>query len=289
MSIIINGRTKTLAVIGNPIEHTISPTIHNELAKVYNHNLVYVPFWVNEDLEGAVRGAHALHIGGLNVTIPHKTEVLKYVVEVDEFAKRIGAVNTLVPVEGGFKGYNTDIPGLYRGMLSDGVSMEGEEVVVLGAGGAARSVAMLALDKGAKHIYMLNRTLSRAEAIAAEVNALAGSEFVTAMPLTDYPELSGKKYLCIQTTSVGMYPKVDEVIIDDPVFYDMIHTGYDIVYNPYETKFMSLVKEHGGRAYNGIKMLLYQGIIAYELWNDISVSEDTAQQILCKMREALGL
>ena len=289
MGVQINGHTKTLAVIGNPVEHTLSPVIHNELAEVYGHNLVYLPYRVDEDVEGAIRGAHALHFAGINVTVPHKTEVLKYVKEVDEFASRIGAVNTLVPIEGGFKAYNTDIPGLYRGMLSDGVTMEGEEIIVLGAGGAARSVAMLALDKGAKHVYMLNRTVSKAEAIAAEVNTFAGGEFVTAMAIKDYTRLSGKKYLCIQATSVGLHPKDEDVVIDDSAFYDMIHTGYDIIYNPYETRFMSLVKEHGGRAFNGLKMLLYQGIIAYELWNDISVSEDVAQQILGKMREALGL
>ena len=289
MSVVINGRTKTLGVIGNPVEHTLSPVIHNELAKIYNHNVVYLPYLVDGSVGDAIRGAHALHFGGLNVTVPHKTEVIKYVVEVDEFAKRIGAVNTLVPVEGGFKAYNTDIPGLYRGMLSDGVDLAEEEIIILGAGGAARSVAILALDKGAKHVYILNRTVSKAEEIAQEVNRFAGYEFAEAMALTEYTKLAGKKYLCIQATSVGLYPNVEEVAIADSAFYDMIHTGYDIIYNPYETKFMSLVKNHGGKAFNGLKMLLYQGIIAYELWNDISVSEDVAQQILGKMREALGL
>ncbi len=289
MEIKINGHTKTLALIGNPVEHTMSPVIHNALAAVYGHNVVYTPYLVDQDLEGAIRGAAALHFAGLNVTVPHKTEVMKYVVEVDAFAGRIGAVNTLVPVEGGFKAYNTDIPGLYRGMLSDGVSMEKEQVIILGAGGAARSVAMLALDKGAGHVYILNRTLQKAEAIAGEVNACAGRAFATAMELAEYKKLSGQQYLCIQATSVGLYPHVHDVVIEEPDFYKMIHTGYDLIYNPYETKFMSLVKANGGQAFNGLKMLLYQGIIAYELWNDISVSESVAQNILDKLREALGL
>lgn len=286
---VINGHTKTLGLIGKPVSHTMSPVIHNELARIYNHNLVYVPFLVETDLEGAVRGAAALHLGGLNITVPYKTEVLKYVVEVDEFAKRIGAVNTLVPVEGGFKAYNTDIPGLYRAMLRDGVSMAGEEVIVLGAGGAGRSVAMLALDKGARHVYLLNRTLVKAQDIAKEVNAVAGEEFVTAMELTDYPKLAGKKYLCIQATSVGLYPRTEDAVISDAAFYELVHTGYDIIYNPCETKFMSLVRANGGQAFNGMKMLLYQGIIAYELWNGITVSDEVAEHILDKLREALGL
>lgn len=289
MSFNIDGHTKILAVIGNPIEHTLSPLIHNQLAKEYGHNLVYVPFRVEEDVEGAIRGAHAMQFAGLNVTVPHKTEVLRYVKEVDEFAIRIGAVNTLVPVEGGFKAYNTDIPGLYRGMISDGVQILDEEIIILGAGGAARSVAILALEKNARHVYILNRTLSRAQDIASEVNALAGREFVTALELQDYVKLAGRKYLCIQATSVGLFPKVGEVVIEDAAFYDMVHTGYDLIYNPCETKFMSLVKAQGGQAFNGMKMLLYQGIIAYELWNGISVSEEIAQRILGRMKEALGL
>lgn len=289
MSVIVDGHTKTLGLIGNPVEHTLSPLIHNELARIYHHNLVYLPYRVEEQVGDAVRGAAALQFGGLNVTIPYKTEVLKHVKEVDAFAQRIGAANTLVPVEGGFKAYNTDIPGLYRGMLSDGVSMEKEKVLILGAGGAARSVAMLALDKGAEKVYILNRTVANAEAVAEEVNAYAGRAFARALSLTDYPLLAGSRYLCIQATSVGLYPNVEDAVITDEAFYEMIHTGYDIIYNPYETKFMSLVKAHGGSAYNGLKMLLYQGIIAYELWNDISVSEEVAQQILKKLREALGL
>jgi shikimate dehydrogenase len=148
---------------------------------------------------------------------------------------------------------------------------------------------MAALEKKAQHVYILNRTLSRAQAIATEVNALAGYEFATALELQDYVQLAGRKYLCIQATSVGLFPKVDEVVLEDSAFYDMVHTGYDLIYNPYETRFMSLVKEHGGQAFNGLKMLLYQGIIAYELWNQISVSEEIAQRILDRMKEALGL
>jgi len=289
MGLKINGHTKTLAVIGNPVEHTLSPLIHNELAEIYGHNLVYTPYLVDQDLEGAIRGAAALHFAGLNVTVPHKTEVLKYVSEVDEFAQHIGAVNTLVPVGSGFKAYNTDIPGLYRGMLSDGINITGEPVIILGAGGAARSVAILAMSKGASEVYILNRTLIKAENIANEVNTLAGKALVKAMKLESFHELTGRKYLCVQATSVGLHPHVEDVVIEDNDFYQMIHTGYDLIYNPYETRFMKLVKENGGQAYNGLKMLLYQGIIAYELWNGITVSESVAQQILVKMREAMGL
>lgn len=285
----INGHTKILGVIGRPIAHTLSPLIHNMLAEIMGHNLVYVPFLVEEDLESAIKGAKALHIDGLNVTIPYKTDVIEYVTEVDSFAKKIGAVNTLVPTENGYKAYNTDIPGLYRAMLSDGVDLKNESVIILGAGGAARSVAMLCMEKGAKKVYILNRTLSKAQAIADEVNALSATTLVTALDVNEYEKLAGEKYLCIQATSVGMHPNTEHAVIEEADFYDLIHTGYDIVYNPYETKFMYLVKEHGGQAFNGLKMLLYQGIIAYELWNDVSVTDDISELILSKMKEALNL
>lgn len=286
---IVNGHTKTLGLIGNPVAHTLSPVIHNELAEIYNHNLVYLPFQVDTSLEDAIKGAGAMHFGGLNITVPYKTDVISHLVEIDDFAKRIGAVNTLVPVQGGFKGYNTDIPGLYRSMQSDGVSLENEKVIILGAGGAGRSIAMLALDKGAECVYLLNRTLSKAQAVAEEVNRYAGASFVTPMALSEYEKLSGCRYLCIQATSVGLFPNVEKLPIEEDGFYDLIHTGYDIIYNPYETAFMSKVKAHGGQAYNGLKMLLYQGIIAYELWNNISVSQEAAEQVLQKLKEALGL
>ncbi len=286
---IIDAHTKTLGIIGKPIAHTLSPFIHNELAKVYGHNLVYVPFCVQDDLEGAIRGAKALQIGGLNITVPYKTKVLDYVTETDDFVKKTGSANTLVPRERGYKAYNTDILGLHQAMLSDGVSLEGAYVLILGAGGAARCVAMLALEKGAKKVYILNRTLSKAQKIAQEVNAFAKFEFVTALELDDYEKLPKKKYLCIQATSVGLYPNTSDAVITEPAFYDLVHTGYDMIYNPYETKFMSLVKAHGGQAFNGLKMLLYQGIIAYELWNDVSVSDDIAEHIYSKLQEALDL
>ena len=285
----INGHTKTLGVIGNPIAHTLSPVIHNLLAELLGHNLVYVPFHVEDDLESAIKGAKALQIGGLNVTIPYKTDVMPFVDEIDDFAQKIGAVNTLVPTGHGFKAYNTDIPGLYRAMLSDGVDLKDENVIILGAGGAARSVALLCVEKGAKEVYIINRTLSRAQEIANEVNALYSTECIKAIPLEDYMCFMGKKYLCIQATSVGMSPNEGHALIEDSAFYELLHTGYDIVYNPYETKFMSLVKLNGGQAFNGLKMLLYQGIIAYELWNDVTVSDDIADYILSKMKVALNL
>lgn len=282
----INGKTNICGLIGNPVEHTLSPIIHNTLAERMGHNLVYVPFLVETGkVSEAVAGADALHLLGLNVTVPHKSEVIGGLKEIDTLAQDIGAVNTLVRIDGGYKGYNTDMEGLYRAMSSEGVRIEGEQIVLLGAGGAARAVAYLCAVKGADKVYLLNRTLSKAQTVAEEVNGKAGREVIFPMLTGDYVKLPDGKYLAIQGTSVGLAPNVEDVVISDAAFYEKLHTGFDLIYSPWETKFMQLTKAHGGRAYNGLKMLLYQGIIAYELWNGVQVSEEDAQAVYERLRE----
>ena len=281
----INGKTKVCGLIGNPVEHTLSPMIHNTLADRLGHNLVYVPFPVEEGrVAQAVTGAYALQLQGLNVTVPYKSEVMASLREVDELARDIGAVNTLVKTEGGYKGYNTDMEGLYRAMSGEGIRIEGEQIVLLGAGGAARAVAYLCAVKGADKVYLMNRTLGKAQSVAREVNDATGRQAIYPMSMEEYPALPDGKYLAIQGTSVGLAPNVDDVVIEDDAFYERIHTGFDLIYSPWETKFMRLTKEHGGKAYNGLKMLLYQGIIAYELWNGVDVSEEDAQAVYGKLK-----
>jgi len=284
-----NGKTRTCGVIGNPVEHTLSPLIHNHIAERENNNMVYVPFFVKDgELEAAVKGAYALNVLGLNVTVPYKRDVISCLTEIDALAEKIGAVNTLVRTEDGYKGYNTDMQGLYRAMQRDGVAFEGRMVVILGAGGVARAVAIMLLEKGAAGVLLLNRTVERAEAVAAEVNKLAGYAFVQAMSIQEYDKLPEGKYVVIQATTLGMHPHVDSAVIEDPAFYDKVEVGYDLVYNPGVTKFMRLTKQRGGRAYNGAGMLLYQGIIAYELWNQVTISEALADEVYTKMIDALG-
>ncbi len=276
----INGKTRTCGLIGCPVEHTKSPLIHNTLANWMGVDLVYVPFHVKEgDLEDAIRGARALNLLGLNVTVPYKSEVIPFLKEIDPLAAQIGAVNTLVAVEGGYKGFNTDMPGLYRAMMEDGVSIEGERILILGAGGVARAVALLMAQKKAKEIIILNRTLEKAQAICHEVSGYYPNTVMRALRLEEFHALDAEGYLAIQATNIGMHPKVEEAVIEDASFYEKVHTGYDLVFNPAETKFMKLVKRSGGRAFNGLKMLLYQGVIAYEFWTGESVSADAISKV----------
>lgn len=285
----INGKTRVCGLIGNPVEHTMSPVIHNTLAGRLGHDLVYVPFPVGPGrVSEAVAGADALGVLGLNVTVPYKSEVIDCLKELDPLARDIGAVNTLVRTKGGYKGYNTDMEGLYRALLSEGVPIEGQEIILLGAGGAARAVAYLCAVKGASKVYMLNRTLSRAEEAAAEVNGRTGRQTVIPMLIDDYAAIPDGEYLTIQGTSVGLAPHADEAVITDDAFYRKVQTGFDLIYSPWETKFMRLVRAQGRPAYNGLKMLLYQGIIAYELWNGVHVADEDAQAVYEKLREHIG-
>lgn len=288
LKIEVNGKTRTCGLIGNPVEHTLSPLIHNSLAGELGQNMVYVPFFVEKgQLENAVKGAYGLHILGCNVTVPYKSEVIPYLAEVDELAGKIGAVNTLVRTEGGYKGYNTDITGLLRAMKSDGVFIKDEQIVILGAGGVGRAVAFMCAANGAKKVYLLNRSIDKAKEIAADVNGSLQVSTVEAMALADYEKLPDEKYLVIQCTSVGLAPKVEEVVIADEAFYKKVKIAYDLIYNPWETRFMKLAKKQGAEAYNGLKMLLFQAVDAFELWTGCKISDERAYKIYDLLQNAI--
>ena len=228
----INGTTRVCGLIGNPVGHSISPVIHNSLARLMDMNMVYTTFKVEKgDVVTAVNGAYALNILGLNVTVPHKQAVMESLVDIDPLAKAIGAVNTLVRTDKGYKGYNTDILGLERELIDEGVVLLGSRCVILGAGGAARAIAFLCAKSGAKEIYVLNRTKEKAYDIAKAVNDYFGKECIKPMLISEYDKLEADDYVVIQTTSVGLYPKVDDVVIDDEAFYKKVKVGVDIIYN----------------------------------------------------------
>ncbi len=288
---VINSKTEVCGLIGYPVGHSVSPAIHNHLADMYGQNLVYVPLETEpRRLADAIKGAEAFGFLGMNVTVPYKRDVIPLLKEIDPLAERIGAVNTLVRTEGGFKGYNTDMPGLYRALCADRVEIEGENAILIGAGGVARAAAFLMLEKGASHLIILNRSLKHGEQLASEINRQAGRGFATALPIEAYKILDdSRQYIVIQATNVGMHPDTGHAVIEDEAFYRFVKVGYDMIFNPPETKFMQLTKAAGGRAYNGLKMLLYQAVIAYELWTGTQVSEEAAKEIYPKLEEALGL
>lgn len=285
----INGRTRVCGLLANPVEHTLSPLLHQTLAERTGINMAYVPFKPEpEGLDAAVKGAYELNILGLNVSVPYKQQVIASLKETDGMAAAIGAVNTLVRIDGGYKGYNTDIMGLRRAMELEGVTLRDRPVALLGAGGVAKAVACLCAAEGAAEVCLLNRTIERAEELAAQVNQTYGRPCVTAMELKDYKQLKGREYLAIQTTSVGMYPETEKAVIEDRAFYERLETAYDLVYTPFTTRFMKYGAECGARTFNGLRMLVYQGVCAYELWNQISVPKEDAEAAYERLRRELG-
>lgn len=264
----INGTTKLCGVIGYPIEHTMSPLMHNVFARATGTDLVYVPFLVRpETVRAAVEGAFALNIQGLNVTVPHKQAVMECLVEIDDAARAIGAVNTLVRREHGYQGYNTDAAGLLRALQEERIKIKGQDCILLGAGGAAKAAAYMLAAAGAGHVYVLNRSRERARELAENMNRWSGRELFAVIPPDHWRDIPQGSYLAIQTTSAGMYPRTDEAPVEEAEFYQKIHTAVDIIYTPSKTKFMKLAARAGARTMNGLAMLLYQGVTAYELWN----------------------
>ena len=291
--VIIDSKTKLLGLLGNPVEHSVSPALHAALAELRKDNYAYLAFKVEKErLKEAVDGAFALGAAGLNVTVPYKKDVMPYLCEIDEKAALLGAVNTLVRTERGFKGYNTDMPGLYRAMRYDGINPHGYPVVVIGAGGASNAVLGMLYEAKVRQVLVLNRTKEKADALAERFKIAYGSDVTTVRTASyeeDYLKIMSEmeqqtaSWIAIQATSVGMSPGTDAAAIDSLDFYKKIEVGYDLIFNPSETKFMKLVKQCGGESYNGLRMLLFQGIYAYELWNDISVPDEWAGEVLNKL------
>ena len=285
----IDAKTKVFGLLANPIGHSLSPRFQNALAAYCGENAVYLPFEVKrpETLEAALKGAHALGIAGLNVTVPYKEAVIPYLSGLSEEARLIGAVNTLVRSEEGYVGHNTDIAGMGRMLLRQGLSIRGAKVLVLGAGGAARSAAVLAALKGATGLVILNRNKERAEALAKSLRNVAPELPVLTEGLDAWESLSGNDYLAIQCTSVGMWPKAEEVVIADPRFYEKLSAAADIVYTPAETEFLRLARAAGKPTVGGLPMLISQGIYAFSLWTGKTCTAADEESLLELVREAL--
>lgn len=291
----INAKTGLLGLLGNPVGHSVSPAIHGTLAKLLNQNYAYLAFAVEkEDLENAVKGAEALQVQGMNVTVPYKKDIMAFCTALDDKAKLLGAVNTLVRTEHGYKGYNTDMPGLQRALRYDGVSVKGKNAVVIGAGGVANAIMGMLLEDRAANILILNRSRENALQLAERFRQAYGANHIFVASYTeDYismmEEIGQEDWVAFQASSVGMAPNVNDCAIVNKEFYKKISIGYDMIFNPYETKFMKLVKEAGGNAWNGLRMLLFQGIQAFELWTGESVTDAQAEAVLQVLKEELGI
>ncbi len=278
---------KYIGIFGNPIKHTLSPVIHDTLSRELGIEERYIPFHITHDLGEAIETAFSDGILGLNITVPYKQEVMPYLVDIDPAAKAIGAVNTLVRMKEGYKGYNTDMPGLAKAISSEGIELKDSKVIMLGAGGAARAVAYMCLKYGASKVYIVNRTFDNAKIIAEDMNREFGTDTIIPVSADAYKDIPKGSYIFIQCTSVGLHDGDGLPLIYDEDFYKMAYCGVDLIYNPARTPFIELVDRLGGKTLNGLKMLLYQGIMAYELWNDVNVSEELAEKVYKALKKAV--
>ena len=280
----VTGATDVYGLIGNPVALSLSPVLHNTMSKFLGIDTVYVSFPVTHgNLAQAVKGGHALEIKGFNVTHPYKQDVILLLTHIDPLALKIGAVNTLKYEEGGYRGYNTDAEGLYMSLKQNDVTLKDQDVVVLGAGGAARAVCMMAANYGAKNIYILNRTQGNSELLAIEVKKYYNIG-VKVLSLDQWENIPSR-CICFQTTSIGMGQSKDKAPIEHTDFYKKIAVAVDLIYTPPETPFLSLAKSQGSQIINGFGMLLYQGIKAYEIWNNIKLTDTQLSFLISKIEE----
>ncbi|KOY80992.1 shikimate dehydrogenase [Lysinibacillus macroides] len=253
---------KWFAVIGDPIEHSKSPAMHNAWFEEMDIDATYIPIHVaSHQLESAVAGLKTLGASGWNVTIPHKTAIIPYLDELDELAQKMGAVNTVVRTqEGKLKGYNTDGIGFVRSLEDAvGTTHKNKSVLLVGAGGAARGIAFAMQQQGYRDLTMANRTVANAQAIVDEMG------MGRAISLQEAEETLADFSIIVQMTSAGLATGNFSM----PFSLDRLTTEAivaDIVYNPLMTPFLQAAEEQGATIVTGLGMFVHQGAIAFEHW-----------------------
>lgn len=262
----ISGKTQICALIGDPVEHSLSPHMQNAAFKHLNLNFVYVAFKVaKENVGKALQGMRAFGIKGLNVTMPLKTAVIPHLDKLAPEAEKMGAVNTILNDDGRLIGYNTDGLGALEALKANGQNPAGKNILILGAGGAARAVAF-SLCKEANAILILNRTVEKAKILAEELNKTFGK--TVRHGRFDYETLAKEiknADILVNATSIGMTPYENETPVNMKLLRRDL-TVFDLVYNPPETKLLREAKAVGAKTVEGLSMLVYQGALSFEIW-----------------------
>jgi shikimate dehydrogenase len=267
----IDGHTQLVGVIGWPVEHTLSPAMHNAAFDTLGLNWRYLPLSVPPgQVEAAVRGVAALGFRGVNVTVPHKQAVMSALDSIAPDAKSLGAVNTLV-IERGEQaqvrigGHNTDAQGFVGALRHDGFDPKGKSAVVVGAGGGARAVVYGLLEAGAQEILVFDVEPSRAQTLVSDLGS-SGKLRTLLLTTETLVESARAADLLVNATPMGMWPRVDGSIWPDGVPVPAHLTVFDLVYNPPETRLMQKARESGARTIGGLRMLVGQGALAFEMW-----------------------
>ncbi len=253
----INGKTKITGLYGYPVEHTLSPAMHNAAFKELGLNYCYVPFLVHPDyLENAVKAIKALNLSGVNVTVPHKEKVVPLLDEINEEASFIGAVNTIVNSGGRLIGYNTDGRGFMQSLSENGVSVEGKDIVIIGAGGASRAISYY-LSQKAKILYLYDIDKDKVEKLVYDLKKIRST-------VSTIDDVSGidRFHIIINATPLGLKK-------EDPLPFNISlltkkQTVCDLIYK--KTRLLEQAEKKGCVTLDGLGMLLWQGVFAFELW-----------------------
>lgn len=286
----MNSQTVLTGLFGRPVGHSLSPLMHNRAFAACGMNYRYAAFDIAPEQVGeAVAAIRALGLRGVNVTIPYKVTVMDYLDEVDEEAKVIGAVNTIVNDGGKLIGYNTDGRGYVRSLIEEtGVDLAEQSAMLLGAGGAARGVAVALLRAGLSSLIIVNRTEEKAEQLAEQLRMLHPKAQIMSLPMNVAAETLAGCTLLVQTTSIGMHPNTGL----SPIASEALHEGLlvsDLIYNPLETRLLRDAKEKGACIHHGLGMFIYQGALSFEYWTGqaapIQVMRNTVAEALYGRKE----
>lgn len=264
-------RTKLVLLLGNPLGHTLSPAMHNRLFEKLDLDYLYLPVEVSaEDLETVFSGLKKMNVAGFNVTIPHKIAIMDKLDELDPLAKVIGAVNTICIKEGRSIGYNTDGEGFVKYLETTlNTSIENKKIFIIGCGGASRGISMTMASRGAAKIYLCNRTASKAEAVAGEINVKI-RPCAEAIPQTpaEMEKALAECDILVNATSVGMQPHADDIPIDEALLRKELAVA-DLVYMPLMTRLLSAAQQRGCAIVKGHGMLVHQGALGFKMWTGV--------------------
>ncbi|TFG64190.1 MAG: shikimate dehydrogenase [Nitrospirales bacterium] len=279
----ITAQTQLCGLLGNPVDHSLSPAIHNAAFEKLGLNFAYLAFPV-EDLENAIRGIRALgHIRGFSVTIPHKVSIIPLLDSVETTAKHIGSVNTIIKDRGLLLGSNTDASGALQALQQGGVDLADQQVVMLGSGGAARAIAFgLCVEGKIRQLTMLGIDEQERMALAKDLRAKTGIT-IADNPLNSSTLASAlaDAHLLIHCTPIGMHPKIEHRCVPKELLHHGL-TVMDIVYNPLNTQLLQDAQAAGCRTIQGIEMFLHQAVGQFELWTGQPAPIDTMRKILTR-------
>lgn len=281
---VIDSRTTLYGVIGDPVFHSKSPLMMNRAFRETDVNGAYAAFHITpEKLADFITGVRAMGMRGVNVTIPHKLAVMELLDEIDPGARAIGAVNTIVNDNGRLTGYNTDGIGYVRSLKEEAEpNIAGKKVLVIGAGGASRSIAYAMLKEKPAELTIANRTAAKAVELADSLGGtLAG---LNGIAFDALEAACGEADIVINTTSVGMFPNVEA----SPVPGEWLKPGAvasDLIYNPLQTEFLRQAEQRGCRVHGGLGMFIYQGAYAFEYWTgQPAPAEAMKEEVLAALR-----